>query len=209
MALRKLWPVFSEHPVHYMKKTCTYGYKHKEITPSVYESEDSVLRLVYNRLCFRDVPVSIINLRCQSSLQMPKYTISHAFCICTMYSIWNRGLSQVLRFIHSAICDPYMPCTHVYESEDSYPVLRFLYKGMFNSNTYQSIGYYSLPSMPQFTISSAASLPLLWHHVFVNVYSGYCKSWSKTLPPFEHTCQSLCAANNDEGVNVARRNLSD
>jgi len=32
-------------------------------------------------------------------------------------------------------------CTHVYESEDSYPVLRFLYEGMLNSNACQNIGY--------------------------------------------------------------------
>ena len=35
----------------------------------------------------------------------------------------------------------YVKCTHTYESVDSNPVLRFLCKGMFNSNAYQNIGY--------------------------------------------------------------------
>jgi len=140
MALRKLYPVFSEHPVHYMKKACTCGYKHKEITPSVYEPEDSELSLAHNRLSFWDVPLCIINLRCQSGLQTPKYTISHAFCICTCI-VYETEDSAKSSDSYTVLCDPYMPCTHVYESEDSYPVLRFLYKGMLNSNACQNIGY--------------------------------------------------------------------
>jgi len=35
-----------------------------------------------------------------------------------IYCVWNWGLSQVLRFIHSAICHQYVQCTDTYECED-------------------------------------------------------------------------------------------
>jgi len=35
-----------------------------------------------------------------------------------IYRVWNWWLSQVLIFIHSAICHLYVQCTHVYECED-------------------------------------------------------------------------------------------
>jgi len=35
-----------------------------------------------------------------------------------IYCVWNWGLSQVLRFIHSAIWHLCVQCTHMYESED-------------------------------------------------------------------------------------------
>ena len=61
---------------------CTYHTKRSQ-SPSVYESEDSVLRPVQDHISFQDVPVCITNLRSQCSLQMPKHTKSYAFCICT------------------------------------------------------------------------------------------------------------------------------
>ena len=92
----------------------------------------------------------IINLRSQSSLHIPNHTMSYAFCIIMhMCCVWNWGFSQVLRFIHSAICHLYVRCTHMYESEDVNPVLRFLYKGMFNSSVYQKLAIQSAIYCPR------------------------------------------------------------
>jgi len=69
-------------PQFHIQYMCIYR-RHIWFTPSVYEAEDSVLRLVHDNISYRNVPLCIINPRSQSSLQMPKHTISYALCICT------------------------------------------------------------------------------------------------------------------------------
>jgi len=68
----------------------------------------------------------IINLRCQSGLQTPKYTISHAFCICTciVYETEDSAKSSdsytvlyAIRICHVHTCMNLR--THI-QSSDSY-----------------------------------------------------------------------------------------
>jgi len=57
--------------------------------------------------CIVGIPHSRVASRCKNLMHY-----EHIYCV------WNWGLSQVLRFIHSAIWQLYVQCTHMYESED-------------------------------------------------------------------------------------------
>jgi len=107
---------------------CSLGVDHDGGVPK--EHIPYYHRVINHERIFRKIPLYVI--RAQVTLSQTEgqciVGILHS-CVAScrknlmhymhIYCVWNWGLSQVLWFIHSAICHLYVQCTHIYQCEDS------------------------------------------------------------------------------------------